>query len=598
MTRRRALLIGNGEFPDSGGALLPLRGPASDVLRLSTILKDDALGKFEVDDLLVNASSADIRKAVGHLLADASPTDMLLIYYSGHGKLSFRGQLCLCARDTKINALAATSLTLPQMRELIGESPCEQVTLMLDCCFSGAAAEAFATTRSALSDQLQIARAPGLHILSSSDAAEVSQEHTAESETLGAFTRCLIDGITSGEADLNDDGEITVAELSQYAQSKLRGQRPQYTGMKTAGSPIVAWSRERQRRRDEEQERSAAERRRKRLAKWYNQGDIPAGLYKNALYLMEHGPESETDKKFHRLFDDFLGLERMSPAVFVRAWKDLQEATDVGAGAPAGGPGVEPSWRRWSWPKRKDDVMKANGGTNDPKPPMPPMPPMPPTVRDVVPPSITHLQRFWRMTKTVSRRGLIVLGAFALFGMLMNVILPDEGPSDSDTLIGVVQASTGRVPIANPGFEDGSVGWSASAGVITSDRKNPARTGQWKAWLGGHASNHTDSLWQDVALPPTTGSISLNFYLFISSDESRSAAVDGLLVLVADTQGKPLESLASFSNMDVTTGFEQRTVDLSSYAGRTIRIKLISRERGSKTTTFLVDDFEIVAAGT
>jgi hypothetical protein len=277
--------------------------------------------------------------------------------------------------------------------------------------------------------------------------------------------------------------------------------------------------------------------------------------------------------------------------VFVRAWKDLQEETDEGVGVPEGQPGVEPSWRRWSWPKRKSGLTKVIGDTNDPKPPVSPTPLEP------VPPSMTRLQRIWRTSKTVVSRGLIALGAFALFGILLSMFDVVDEPSTDSTGVSVVLASAGRMPIANPGFEDGAVGWSASAGVITSDR-NPARTGQWKAWLGGHASNHTDSLWQDVALPSTASSISLSFYLFITSDESRNAAVDGLLVLVADTQDRPLESLASFSNMDVTTGFEQRTLDLSSYAGRTIRIKLISRERGSKTTTFLVDDFEIVAAGT
>jgi hypothetical protein len=52
--------------------------------------------------------------------------------------------------------------------------------------------------------------------------------------------------------------------------------------------------------------------------------------------------------------------------------------------------------------------------------------------------------------------------------------------------------------VQNPGFEDGMQNWVASDGVITNDGREPARTGNWKAWLGGYGSSHTDTLCKQV----------------------------------------------------------------------------------------------------
>jgi len=62
MSRRVAILIGNGKFqPDSG--LENLRGPANDVQRLAEVLDDRERGGFEVHRL-VDRSRADILPAI------------------------------------------------------------------------------------------------------------------------------------------------------------------------------------------------------------------------------------------------------------------------------------------------------------------------------------------------------------------------------------------------------------------------------------------------------------------------------------------------------------------------------------------------------
>ena len=51
-----------------------------------------------------------------------------------------------------------------------------------------------------------------------------------------------------------------------------------------------------------------------------------------------------------------------------------------------------------------------------------------------------------------------------------------------------------RQPAANPGFESGAVGWAGTSGPITNNTGRPARTGSWKAWLGGNGCTSTENI--------------------------------------------------------------------------------------------------------
>ena len=57
--------------------------------------------------------------------------------------------------------------------------------------------------------------------------------------------------------------------------------------------------------------------------------------------------------------------------------------------------------------------------------------------------------------------------------------------------------TTPRPPVAtsslNPGFESGATTWAGTAGPITNNTGRPARTGSWKAWLGGNGSTCTET---------------------------------------------------------------------------------------------------------
>ncbi|WP_435855101.1 M4 family metallopeptidase [Streptomyces murinus] len=144
--------------------------------------------------------------------------------------------------------------------------------------------------------------------------------------------------------------------------------------------------------------------------------------------------------------------------------------------------------------------------------------------------------------------------------------------------------------LANPGFESGNTGWTASSGVITTDSGQAAHGGSYKAWLDGYGTSHTDTLSQSVTIPAGCKA-TLSFYLHIDSAETTSStAYDKLTVTAGST------TLASYSNLNKASGYVLKTFDLSSLAGQTVTLKFNGVEDVSLQTSFVVDDASLTTS--
>lgn len=145
--------------------------------------------------------------------------------------------------------------------------------------------------------------------------------------------------------------------------------------------------------------------------------------------------------------------------------------------------------------------------------------------------------------------------------------------------------------LLNPGFESGTASWTATSGVITSDASQPARTGSWKAWMNGYGTAHTDSLYQQVAIPSTVTSATLKFWLKVASNETTTTnAYDTLQVQVRSSTGAVLATLATYSNLNKGTTFLEKSFNLSAYKGQTVRIYFLGVEGSTVATSFVIDD--------
>jgi subtilisin family serine protease len=145
--------------------------------------------------------------------------------------------------------------------------------------------------------------------------------------------------------------------------------------------------------------------------------------------------------------------------------------------------------------------------------------------------------------------------------------------------------------LLNPGFESGNVNWVTTAGVIDSTASPAARTGAWKAWLNGYGTTHTDSAYQQVAIPATATTATLSFWLRITTAETTTTtAFDKLNVQITDSAGTVLATLATYSNLNASASYAQKSFNVIAYKGQTIRVRFLGTEDSSLQTSFLVDD--------
>ncbi|MGI8680466.1 MAG: putative Ig domain-containing protein [Jatrophihabitans sp.] len=136
--------------------------------------------------------------------------------------------------------------------------------------------------------------------------------------------------------------------------------------------------------------------------------------------------------------------------------------------------------------------------------------------------------------------------------------------------------------LLNPGFESGSANWSQTSGVINTDGSH-SHAGAGYAWLNGYGTTHTDTLGQSVTIPAGCKA-TLTYYLYVNSSESTARAYDRLTLTANGT------SVQSYSNVNQGSGYVQRTVTLTSYAGQTVALKWTGTEDSSVPTSFFIDD--------
>jgi subtilisin family serine protease len=154
--------------------------------------------------------------------------------------------------------------------------------------------------------------------------------------------------------------------------------------------------------------------------------------------------------------------------------------------------------------------------------------------------------------------------------------------------------STTTQLLGNSDFETGTgTPWTATAGVVDSSASPAAHSGTWKARLGGYGTTHTDTLSQAVTLPGGACSATLSFWLSITTAESTTTtAFDKLTVTVRDARGT-VTTLATFSNLDRSAGYVQRSFDLSAFDGQLIAIQLQGVEDVTFQTSFVIDDVAV-----
>ncbi len=184
----------------------------------------------------------------------------------------------------------------------------------------------------------------------------------------------------------------------------------------------------------------------------------------------------------------------------------------------------------------------------------------------------------------------VAVGASTAPGTYTLTITGTGTTTHATTYTLTVGGGTGCTPrqlVTNGGFESGQSGWTTTSGVITTQAGQPPHGGSYKAWLNGWGTPRTDNAAQTLTIPAGCAAYKLSFFLHIDTDENENVAYDKFTVEVGS------QTLQSFSNVDATAGYVEKTYDLAQFAGQTVALKFNGTEDQSLQTSFVVDDVTV-----
>ncbi|HEV2254112.1 MAG TPA: PQQ-binding-like beta-propeller repeat protein [Streptosporangiaceae bacterium] len=231
---RSALIVASEQYTDPG--LQRLRAPASDARALAAVLRDPAIGGFEVRTLL-NEPAHVVNLAVEEFFADRQPADLLLMHFSGHGIKDQDGELYFAASNTVLGRLGATAVAAEFVNRRMTRSRSRRVVLLLDCCYAGAFERGLvARSGPELGIEQQLG-GRGRAVITASSAMEYAVEAgELTGELAGAstvppsvFTSALVQGLATGDADRDQNGLVGLDELYDYVYDQVRAATPSQT---------------------------------------------------------------------------------------------------------------------------------------------------------------------------------------------------------------------------------------------------------------------------------------------------------------------------------------------------------------------------------
>jgi hypothetical protein len=250
---RHALIIANDHYDDQG--LRKLRAPAQDAEALAGVLEDPQIGDFDVE-VVRNAPADVMRRRIQHFFSDRRRDDTLMLHFSCHGLKSESGELYFAARDSEMRMLDATAIPSQFVRTCMSRTRAGRTVLLLDCCYGGAFSRG-ASVRAAgdvnVLESFQTDKAPGGRgwaVITAADSMEYAFEGPDLTEKApprpSVFTDAVVEGLRTGEADRDEDGEIRLNELYDYIYERVQDENPNQTPKRTVemqGDPWLAHSR-------------------------------------------------------------------------------------------------------------------------------------------------------------------------------------------------------------------------------------------------------------------------------------------------------------------------------------------------------------------
>lgn len=230
-SKSTAVLIGTTTYRSPHLPDIPQVGHNLD--DLSKVLTDPVTGVFHPRRCTVLQDPAD-PETVGNTLEEAAhaASDVLLVYFAGHGLVSKDSKLRLTVPGTTPERCRYDGVPFDWVREILSETPAKVKVLVLDCCYAGRAIASMSP-----SDAVELAvsqlEVSGTYILTSTTATETS--HCPPGERHTAFTGVLLSLMRQSAAA--DGAPLTLDHLYRGTAAALHRRalpRPQRRAENTA----------------------------------------------------------------------------------------------------------------------------------------------------------------------------------------------------------------------------------------------------------------------------------------------------------------------------------------------------------------------------
>jgi WD40 repeat protein len=230
----RAILIGTGHHPP-GAALRDIPAITPSLTDLALALEQQAgVPATNISLVLDPAGPAELAEQADQ--AAAAATDVLLVYFAGHGLLGEGADLYLATAATAdpVRGLDYRALPYRSLLSIVRGSPARTIAIVLDCCFAGLAGSPTGPWQ--FDAILERAPLQGGVVLTAAarDAYALAAPGEPYTNFTGALIRLLRAGDPAGPRDLSID------HVYRYLSDTLPDQRPHLRSTDTAAALVLA----------------------------------------------------------------------------------------------------------------------------------------------------------------------------------------------------------------------------------------------------------------------------------------------------------------------------------------------------------------------
>jgi hypothetical protein len=231
-----AIIVGIEQYP----SLPPPVGARSDAQRFAEVAhRTLGVPPSQMRVLLdAEASRGRIEREIAWVSGNVPPGGRIYFYFSGHGAPDpVKGTSYLVPIDGDPQYLPNTALTVDSVVQHLRTSKAKDVVLFTDACFSGSGGRSVLALGARPIVRMKNVAAPGNVAMFSASGGEEISGPTGDGRS-GLFSWHLVQGLGSGKADMNGDGQITLEELNNYVSPRVireaaRANRAQHPALKS-----------------------------------------------------------------------------------------------------------------------------------------------------------------------------------------------------------------------------------------------------------------------------------------------------------------------------------------------------------------------------